>query len=171
MYGRQAQGMKHIEHVPHPILRLKKHDNAYLTHVHHLVWCVAQENEIQETYFPHNKYSRIYTRHIYYVSHDTIYLYTFVYLTFLCFPWSKIRRLSDAFDKCFWIFSAKLTSVFFCCCVSWHLCIQKFTIMDLNSDNQVEDEPFVCSIQAIYNLSAAYWCTDPTVNIYIKVLR
>ena len=43
--------------------------------------------------------------------------------------------------------------------------------MDLNSDNQVEDEPFVCSIQAIYNLSAAYWCTDPTVNIYIKVLR
>ena len=62
----------------------KSCDNAYLTHVYHVVCCVALETLIWETGLWNNIFSRPGDWHLYYVSHDTLCLSTFVYFTFFC---------------------------------------------------------------------------------------
>ena len=52
-------------------------DNAYLTHVHHVVCCVAEETSIQENGFWRNTVSQADARHVYYIAHDTLCLSTF----------------------------------------------------------------------------------------------
>ena len=59
-------------------------DNYYLTHIHHVVCCVALETLIQETDLYQNKFSRPDDRHIYYVAHDTPYFSTFFKFVLLC---------------------------------------------------------------------------------------
>ena len=58
-----------------------------------------------------------------------------------------------------------------CWCVILHLCIKPLTASHFHSVNQVGDEPFACSIEAIYKFSAVAWCNDTPVNNYIKVLK
>ena len=60
-------------------------DNAYLTYVHHVVFCVFLETLIQESGLWNNKLSRTDAQHLYYVAHDTPCLSTFVYLIFFVF--------------------------------------------------------------------------------------
>ena len=93
-----------------------KCDNDYLTRLHHGVCCVDQETEIEENGLLQNSYSHIDARHLCYVAHDTIYLFTFLPDIFLCFSWSKIPCLYCALDKSFWKYNAKLTSVFVLLC-------------------------------------------------------
>ena len=53
-------------------------DNAYLTHVHHVICCVAQETVIKETILWHYIFSHLDDRCLYYVVYDNLCLSTFL---------------------------------------------------------------------------------------------
>ena len=97
--------------------------NAYLTHIHHVVCCVALETEVQETGLCTNTFCHPDIRHIYYVVHDNTCFYHFSLLhLFLCLAQSITPCLSGSFEKWFWNFSAKLLSVF-CVAVYTSICV------------------------------------------------
>ena len=103
-----------IYHTCHGLVWYKKEfPNSYLTRIHHVGCFVYQETATQENGLLYNTSSRIYDQHLYYIEHYTPCYSIFFTWFFVCFTLSKIPRLRDSLDKCFWNHCAKLTSAFF----------------------------------------------------------
>ena len=142
-------------------------DNYYITHVHHVFFCVDQETEIQETGLSHNTSSRLDYWNIYYFARDTLCLSNYFTWPFFVFYWYKIIFLHDALEKCFWNYYAKLTSVF-CVAVWTVICISKRSLpgswkLSIRWNMNLLSVTFRPSITSLP-------CTCALIN-YIKQLR
>ena len=101
----------------------------------------------------------------------TLCLYTFYYLTFMCFPWSKRSYLHDALDKFFWnsfFINSHQHYVLMC---EFPFLYQTFHLQAVAKGPLSGRWTFLCIINAVYNLYVMAWCTYPTINKYIKCLQ
>ena len=116
-------------------------------------------------------YLNILVLNIFNILHMIPYVWPLLLLViFKCFPWSKISSLYDVIYNCFWISCENLHHQYMLMCAYPFV----YQIFDLRVGALFPLSVgwlFFCGINIIYNFSVMAWCTDPTVDDYIKGLE